>query len=193
MGNNQEKTDIKLTKNDKKVLHYLIEHARISDSATAKKIGVTPQAILKIRNKLENAGIIEGYSPRVNYKKLGVNVMAWAIVKFLPSTWSEYSEAEIREKIIKHKYIIRGCRIPESEATHILLYGFKNMKQMDEHFLRVQTKLAKIIEIKRIYSFSVEQIIKDSPEGLFHIILDEKEFLTSTLFEGSSLLKKKKS
>jgi len=84
---------------------------------------------------------------------------------------------QIREKVRQHKYIIWGCRIPKSDATHILLYGFKDMKQMDKHFLRVQTKLSKILEIKKIYHFSVEQIIKDSPEGLFLTVLENKDFL----------------
>ena len=191
MSNDDEESSIRLTRNDKYVLKQLIEHGRISDSATAKKIGVTPQAVLKIRNKLEDAGVIEGYTPKINYKKLGINVMAWTVVRFLPATWEEYSEEQIRKKVIEHKYIIWGCRIPESDATHILLYGFKDMKQMDNHFLRVQTKLSKIIEIKKIYPFSVEQIIKDSPEELFRIILDKKDFFTDKLFKGSPLLKKR--
>ncbi len=68
----KDKPSIRLTRNDKYVLKQLIGHGRISDSATAEKIGVTPQAVLKIRNKLEEAGIIEGYTPNVNYKKLGI-------------------------------------------------------------------------------------------------------------------------
>lgn len=189
---NNEKSSIRLTRNDKYVLRRLIEHARISDSSAAKEMGVTPQAVLKIRKKLEEAGIIEGYIPKINYKKSGVKVMAWALVRFLPAVWEEYSEAEIRETVRQHRYIIWGCRIPESDATHILLYGFRDIKQMDEHFLRVQTKLPKILEIKKIYPFSVDQVIKDSPEGLFHNILDEKDFFTDMLFKDSSLLIKKK-
>lgn len=192
MSDDEGKPSVRLTRNDRYVLKQLMDYGRISDSATAKKIGVSPQAVLKIRNKLEDAGIIEGYTPKVNYRKLGINVMAWAVVRFLPDTWEEYSEEQIREKVRQHKYIIWGCRIPESDATHILLYGFRDMKQMDNHFLRVQTKLSKIIEIKKIYPFSVEQIIKDSPEGLLLTILDEKDFFTDKLFKGSSLLTKKR-
>ena len=42
----------------------------MSDSDAARRLNVTPQAVLKIRNKLEKAGIIEGYTPKINYKKL---------------------------------------------------------------------------------------------------------------------------
>ena len=37
---------IRLTNNDKKVLHYLIEQGRVSDSYVAKKLKVTRQALL---------------------------------------------------------------------------------------------------------------------------------------------------
>jgi len=43
----KDKPSIRLTRNDKYVLKQLISHGRISDSATAEKIGVTPQAVLK--------------------------------------------------------------------------------------------------------------------------------------------------
>jgi len=186
------KKSIKLTANDKKVLHYLIEHGRMADSETARKLRITPQAILKIRTKLEKAGIIEGYRPMVNYKNLGVNVMAWTVVKYLPAVWEEYSESELNEKLRKHPYIIWGCRVPESDATHILLYGFRDLKQMDEHFMRIQTKLSKILDIKNIYSFSVEQLIKYSPQSLFHTILEDKDFFSESLFLDKLLSKKRK-
>jgi len=189
---NEEESSIRLTRNDRYVLKRLIEYGRIPDSSAAKEIGVTPQAVLKIRNKLEEAGIIEGYTPKINYEMLGIKVMAFTIMKILPAAWEEYSETDIREKIRQNPYIIWGCRILESDAAHILLYGFRDVKQMNEHFLRVQTKLAKIIEIKKIYSFSVDMIIKDSPEGLFYNILDKKDFFTEMLFNDSSLLIKKK-
>jgi DNA-binding Lrp family transcriptional regulator len=188
----EEKVSIRLTRNDRYVLKQLIEHGRVPDSAAAREIGITPQAVLKIRNKLEEAGIIEGYSPKINYKLLGINVMALAIMKVLPAAWEVYSEADFRKKIQQNPYIIWGSRILKSDAAHILLYGFRDMKQMDEHFFRVQTKLAKIVEIKEIYSFSVDMILKNSPEGLFHKILEKKDFFTDSLFDDSSLFIGKK-
>lgn len=52
MSDDEGKPPVRLTRNDRYVLKQLIDHGRISDSATAKKIGVSPQAVLKIRNKL---------------------------------------------------------------------------------------------------------------------------------------------
>jgi len=185
-----EDAKVRLTRNDKYVLRYLIDHGKVSDSEIAKKLHVSPQAVLKIRNKLDKLGIIEGFKPRINYKKLGINVMALAAIRILPAAWQEYTRAQINKKFSENAYIIWACRLPESDATHLLLYGFRDIKQMDDHFLRVQTKLARIVEIKHMHSFSVEQIIKDSPESLFRLTLENKDFYTDSLFKGSKLLNK---
>ncbi len=154
-------------------------------------MGISPQAVLKIRNKLEDLGIIEGYTPLINYQKIGITILVWARIKFLPSTWHEYSEMEIFKIINNHPNIIWACRIPESDSTHILLFGFKDIDQMDNHFIMMQSKLSKIVEIKKIYPFSVQRIVKDTSLGLFINLLDDKDFFISNLFNKCSLLKKK--
>ena len=45
MRKDKEKNIINLIKNDKYVLKQLIEHGHISDTSTAKKLGITPQAV----------------------------------------------------------------------------------------------------------------------------------------------------
>ena len=49
----------KLTKNDQEVLKNIIKHAKIPDSEIAKRMKLSPQAVFKIRKKLEESGIIE--------------------------------------------------------------------------------------------------------------------------------------
>jgi len=66
----------KLTENDKEVLRQIIDHTKIPDSKIAESIGISPQAVFKIRAKLEQLGIIKGYTPIIDFKKLGIQVMA---------------------------------------------------------------------------------------------------------------------
>jgi DNA-binding Lrp family transcriptional regulator len=52
----------KFTKNDKIVLKKIIEQAKIPDLEIAKKMGLSQQAIFKIRHKLEAADLQSGWS-----------------------------------------------------------------------------------------------------------------------------------
>ncbi|MCX6706964.1 MAG: hypothetical protein NT001_02380 [Candidatus Woesearchaeota archaeon] len=49
----------KLTENDKTVLKKIIDCKRIPDSDIAKTMKLSPQAVFKIRNKLEECSIIQ--------------------------------------------------------------------------------------------------------------------------------------
>src|SRR3989344_6518385 len=71
----------KLTENDKDVLRKIIDHSRIPDSKIAEDIGISPQAVFKIRAKLEELGIIKGYTPIIDFKKIGIHVLALLIIR----------------------------------------------------------------------------------------------------------------
>jgi Lrp/AsnC family transcriptional regulator, leucine-responsive regulatory protein len=172
----------KLTRNDQEVLKSIIEHAKLPDTEIAKKMGLSPQAVFKIRHKLEEFGIIKGYQPILDLKKLGIEVMAFLIIKLTADVWDQYSDNQISEKIRQIPYVINAYRVLEAKCSHILLMGFKDLTQMDKYVAKMQTKFSREIEILHIYPFSTEKVITESPVGLLYEILDKKEFPMSEFF-----------
>ena len=172
----------RLTKNDQAVLKNIILQAKLPDTEIAKKTGISPQGVYKIRNKLENLGIIKGYSPIIDFKKLGINIMVLLIIKLTPEVWEKNSDDQISERIKQIPYVINAYRIPESDASHILLMGFRDLDQRDKYLIKMQTKFSREIEIRHIYPFSVDKIITQSPVGLLYEILDKKEFPLEEFF-----------
>lgn len=166
----------KLTKNDQEVLKSIIQQAKLPDSDIAKKMGLSPQAVFKIRHKLEEKGIIKGYQPIIDKKKLGITAMAFLVIKLTPKVWDSYSDDEISERIKKIPYVLNAYRVPQSNVTHILLMGFRDLQQMDRHLSKLQTRFAGEIVIQHIYPFSTDRVITESPVGLLYEILDKKEF-----------------
>jgi len=172
----------KLTRNDQEVLKSIILQAKMPDTEIAKKIGISPQAVFKIRNKLEKSGIIQGYSPIINLRKIGINVMVMLIIKLKQDIWESYSDEEISERIKRIPYVINAYRIPESNVTHIMLMAFRDLEQMDRYLTKIQTSFAKEIEIQSVYPFSVGRVITQSTIGLLYEILDKKEFPLDEFF-----------
>lgn len=172
----------KLTKNDQEVLKNIIQEAKIPDSDIARKMGISPQAVFKIRHKLEQLGIIKGYMPVLDLKKLGISVMALLVIKLTPEVWDEHSDAEIAERIKRIPYVINAYRVPGQQVSHILLMGFRDLEQMDRHLSKMQSRFAREIDIQHIYSFSTDKIITQSPVGLLYEILDKKEFPMDEFF-----------
>jgi Lrp/AsnC family transcriptional regulator, leucine-responsive regulatory protein len=176
----------KLTENDRKVLKKILDLRKIPDSDIAKSMQLSPQAIFKIREKLENCGIIKGYMPIIDFKKIGINVMTLMVVRLSPTMWKSFSDDQISERISKAPYVIDAYRVADEESSHIILLAFRDTVQKERYISEIQTKFAEEVQIKRIYNFSVDKIISHSPLGLLHEILDKKEFSPKDLFLDSS-------
>ena len=180
-----EKADLnspKLTENDKDVLRKIIAHAKIPDSKIAVDIGISPQAVFKIRNKLEQLGVIKGYIPIIDFQKIGIQILALLIIRLRSNVWDRYSDDLVSERISKIPYIIAAYRVSDVQASHILLIGFRDTLQKEHYISQIQTKYANDIEIKNVYTFSVDKIIIQNPIGLLNEMLDKKDFSKYELF-----------
>lgn len=172
----------KLTEHDKEVLRKIIEHAEIPDSKIAGLIGISPQAVFKIRNKLEQLGIIKGYSPIIDFKKVGIAVLALIILCIKSAVWNRYSDYAVSERISKIPYLISAYRVADVQASHILLMGFRDTAQKEQFLAQVQTRYSEDIEIKAVYTFSVDKIITQNPISLLNEMIDKKDFSKYDLF-----------
>lgn len=172
----------KLTKNEQTVLKKIIDQAKIPDLEIAKKMGLSQQAIFKIRHKLEEIGIIKGYMPIIDFKRIGIKTLVVLGLKFTQYVWEKYSEEQLSERIRSIPQVIISYRIPESRISHLLVMGFKDMEHKDRYLMKLQTKYSKEIDIVNVYPFSVDRIIKTSNIGLLNLILDKAESNTNEFF-----------
>ena len=165
----------KLTKNEKLTLKFLIKDGRISDVDISKKLKITTQAVGKIRRKLENLSIIKGYSTDVDYGKIGVNTFALVIMRLTLKSWEELGELGIEKLVLQNPHIVNIYRIPEGSATHVGLYGFRDLDELDRFFHIMQTSSAynQYVELKKIFVFSNHSLIKESPAQLMCKVIDE--------------------
>jgi len=62
---------------DKQILGMLLDDSRITLSHISKKVGISSPAIRERMRKLEQDGIIKGFSTIVDYKKLGLGLTAF--------------------------------------------------------------------------------------------------------------------
>jgi len=170
-----------LTKNERKTLKLLLENSRISDSTIAEKLKISSQAIGKIRRKLEDS-IIDSYTANLNYNKLGIKIFAIAHAK-LTQEGLDKGELEIEQKLLDEPHVISVYRLPSGSATHIILYGFKDMNELDDFFHSQNKRLSihNYIENKDIYTFSNHSLLKNNPLQLFQKMIEEEKEIPNKL------------
>ncbi|VVB53551.1 HTH-type transcriptional regulator Ptr2 [uncultured archaeon] len=156
---------VKLTDNEKKVLEFLLTDGRTSATEIGKHLGITPQAAGKIKDKLEEKGIIKGYTAIVDYSKVGISVFAIGFFKFKSGAWTRLEDEDITNRM-SGPHLIRVFRFQEGEFTHMVVYGFRSIMELDHYFHILQTERGHISELKKLYVLSESSILKDSPNEL---------------------------
>ena len=79
-----------LDKIDWQIISILSKNARISLSQLSEKVYLTPPAVSSRIEKLEKAGIIEGYKACINYDKIGLPITAYIEVTIPPEVRDEF-------------------------------------------------------------------------------------------------------
>lgn len=183
---------MKLTKNEKQTLKLLLGNSKINDSEIASRLNISSQAVGKIRRKLEST-LIDSYTVKLNFAKLGIQAFAVAIAK-LTKGGLDKGVLEVEQKLLNNPHLINVYRVPKGSSTHILVYGFKDLNELDEffHSTKAKEELHKYIETQDLFTFSHNSLIKNDPLLLFHKVIDSIGTKASEIkFNELELFKKK--
>lgn len=69
---------------DAKILEALIDDARCSMAALARLVGLSAPSVAERVRRLEEAGVIQGYTLRINPKALGRPIGVWLRIRPMP-------------------------------------------------------------------------------------------------------------
>jgi Lrp/AsnC family leucine-responsive transcriptional regulator len=66
---------------DIKIMTILQENARTANAEIARQVGLAPSAVFERIRKLEETGVIEGYTIRTNARNLGLGLLCFIFVR----------------------------------------------------------------------------------------------------------------
>ncbi len=111
---------------DTKILSLLQQQGRTKRSQIAEEIGLSIPSVSERLNKLEEKGIIEGYTVRLNKKAFGYDIMAFVMV--IMESSKHYKQ--LVGKVEKHPMILE-CHSVLGEGSHILKVIAKNSEDLE--------------------------------------------------------------
>jgi DNA-binding Lrp family transcriptional regulator len=68
----------------RRLVRELLKNSKRSDRELAKILGVSQPTVTRTRNRLEENGMIEGYTITPNFREMGFEILAFTFVKFDP-------------------------------------------------------------------------------------------------------------
>jgi Lrp/AsnC family leucine-responsive transcriptional regulator len=77
---------------DVRILDALVADARVSVADLARAVGLSPPSVSERMKRLEEAGVIEGYTVRINPQALGLPLAAWLRIRPVPGELKRVAE-----------------------------------------------------------------------------------------------------
>jgi Lrp/AsnC family leucine-responsive transcriptional regulator len=152
-----------MDKFDKAILATLQRQGRLSNQELADAIGLSPSPCLRRLRALEEAGFIDGYSARLNGRKLGLTLTAFIQISLDRHTPERFAAFE--KKLTKLPEVLECHLITGQQADYLLKVIVKDMDAY-QHFLL--NKLTTIEGITGVHSsFVLKSPVQDN-----HLPLD---------------------
>ena len=120
---------MELNETDKKILKNLLEDARFSSRQIAKNVGVSVGTVLSRIKKMEDVGLIKGYSAILDHEKLGYELTVVAEI-----TVSKGRLVEMEKEIAKNPNVC-GVYDVTGLTDAIIIAKFKGREDLG-HFTK---------------------------------------------------------
>jgi DNA-binding Lrp family transcriptional regulator len=127
----QEAIVMELNETDKKILKNLLEDARFSSRQIAKNVGVSVGTVLSRIKKMEDVGLIKGYSAILDHEKLGYELTVVAEI-----TVSKGRLVEMEKEIAKNPNVC-GVYDVTGLTDAIIIAKFKGREDLGQFTKRL--------------------------------------------------------
>ncbi len=135
---------IELDSIDHKILELLLSNARIPNTELADEVGLTPAPCLRRVKRLEDAGVIEGYSARLNPASLGLGLTVFVSVTLDRQTKGSYDT--FAQKIKTHPEVLE-CYLLLGERDFLLKIMVADLAAYQKFYLNQLTTISGIRNI----------------------------------------------
>lgn len=113
---------------DKEILNLLQRNGRMSISELASQVSLSDTPCLRRVKKLEESGVISGYSAQLNSKTLGLNVLIYAFVKLQGNT---DKNAEVFEQAALALDNVLECSVISGSHDYLLKIIAKDLEDYE--------------------------------------------------------------
>jgi Lrp/AsnC family transcriptional regulator, leucine-responsive regulatory protein len=129
---------------DHHILEVLGRNARIPNTELADEVGLTPAPCLRRVKRLEELGVIEGYSVRLNPSSLGVGLTVFVSVTLDRQTRGSYDT--FAQKMKAHPEV-RECYLMLGERDFLLKVMVSDLAAYQKFYLNHLTTVSGIRNI----------------------------------------------
>lgn len=139
---------------DKKILKEVVKDARLSSRKISKHAGVSHQTILSRLKRMEKSGVISGYLPLVEFKKLGFEEVT-LLVKIAGK--QKKSSEEFRELLSHPNIVLVKKLVGDYELMLKVVCPTESYEEVVSDIKSRLDSIYRIIDISSLYKLGNEK------------------------------------
>ena len=160
--------EIELDRTDYKILHYLQNSGRISNSDLADAVGLSPSPCLRRVKALENAGIVKQYVALVDAKAVGLPISVFVNVSL--HSQERLSLVEFETKVAEYEEVLE-CYLMTGNFDYTLRVVAPDL---DSYQRFLADKLTRIDGVANIQSsLTLKQVVYRTELPLWGVMKDQ--------------------
>ena len=157
-------SSLKLDKHDRKILAALQKDGRLANIDLSQQINLSPSSCLRRVRRLEDTGLIKGYTAIIDNEKAGLGLTLFVNVKVerhRDKEAKEFREAVAALPEVTMAYLVSG------ESDFLLHVVVPDLRGYERFLTETLLKLPGVTDIRS--NFAIQTIKSPSPLPLDHI------------------------
>lgn len=152
--------NVKMTRRENEVLKELIRDGKTGDQEIARRLRTSRPTVFKIRKRLEERGIIRGYSALVDFEKIGLDMQAVILYR-----WKDYSKSdELKSNIEMIKSMPEVVLFMKGEGlgskTDLIVSVHRDLKDYETFIRKLKYQWKDNVESVEVFLSSIEGVFK---------------------------------
>ncbi|MDY6774146.1 MAG: Lrp/AsnC family transcriptional regulator [Candidatus Nanohaloarchaea archaeon] len=140
---------------DRDILNVLLEEGRKSFRQVAEEVGSTPATVINRVERLEEEGVVTGYSADLDYQRLGYDGLAAVEIVFQGESLSE-----LKEQVKEHENVVTAYTIT-GDTDLLLLVKFRDRDELNSF---VQEELSGSGNVDKTITHVALEVLKEGEE-----------------------------
>ena len=140
-----------------KLLRELLKDSKRSDRELAKILDVSQPTLTRNRRKLEESGMIRGYTIVPNFRKMGFEILALTFVKTLPGVQTKEVLEKAREYAAEFPNAILSSSGEGLGMNGVVISFHRNFTDYHRHLNRMRSDWKDFLEDVQSFIISLEE------------------------------------
>lgn len=137
----------KLDRTDRRLLRLLQEDGTLTDSKLAEMVYLSPSGCRKRRLRLEDSGVIQGYSAVVDPERVGLPEVVFVVVKL---TSNQHEALVAFDEAVQGVEEVMECRAVTGEWDYVLRVVTRDLHTHDRLCDRKLTQLPGVARVESL-------------------------------------------